>query len=328
MNLRRYNIELILANALFGVSYSLIVSLLEGRLSTEQIFILQLLFAALLFVGAAIITGGWRRVRLRDLGRLIPSGLIVVYGWSFLTLEAGRHCSAIDIAALSTLGPPITILAAAIFTERRREASFEQFYCTDSICQYYPRLKHLKPRKIRTLALPIALLCGVVVALLRNIPFSPSWGQLWGYLLTTIAVACIAVSTVLVQDIRRRLSASTLLALYFGIGALLLPFLMPHWLVCVRGLFAVELRPSEVVMLLALVSFGFSLPLYLLFQGAQRLTPLHTALYRYIQPAMALGVLAFDSRGPLLSEVRAVAFTLLFSALFLLVFRGRGSGSF
>lgn len=320
MSNRKYNISLIAANILFGISYSIIVALLEGKFTPQQLFIIEILAGAAIFTPIALLRGRLHRITLAMLPKLILYSLVILYGWGYLTLMGGRATTAIDMAALSTLGPAVTIFAAAIESQKSRERAFQRSYCNDQSCIYYPRLKQIKPRRIQLLALPSALLLLVFLTIAHNTPAPISSAQLLGNLTITAAVVCFAASTTIVRHLQSHIGTSTMLAALFTIALIALPALIPNWLEELHAMRELSLSRREVVGLISLPTLGVSLPLYLLYRGAIHLTPLHTALYRYLQPTIAVAVLVtrrWGDGGAIYTEMRHLAATLLITLLLL-----------
>lgn len=318
----RYNLSLIFANLLFGVSYSLIVTLLDDKFTAQQLFILQIFGGVAIFLPIAIVRGALRRVSLDMLPSIATYAFTLLYGWCYLTLLGGRATSAVDIASLSTLGPAVTIFAAAIETQRGRERRFQQSYCDETSCIYYPSLKQLKPRRIQLLTTPTILLLLVVVTIIHNTPLPTSRGEGVANLLVVGGVICIAISTTLVRRLQLRIGTTTLLAALYVAALVVIPIFIPNFLGQLRAMGAISLTPHDLLLIVALSTCGTALPLYLLYRGAIHLTPLRTALYRYLQPAVAIVVLLareWGDRGSILYELRHTAATLVTTLLLLTI---------
>ncbi|MFI3304680.1 MAG: hypothetical protein SNF68_03265 [Rikenellaceae bacterium] len=107
MKLRGYTSDLILANLLFGVSYSVVVSLLEQEYSPNQIFIAQIIVGALIFTP-------YVRIKLlkAHLPHLLRNTIVLLFGWQHLTLLGSKETPPLTIAAISILGLGVTLLAA------------------------------------------------------------------------------------------------------------------------------------------------------------------------------------------------------------------------
>lgn len=287
MTRRKYNIELVLANVLFGISYSVIVSLVEKELSARLLFAIIVVVGAVIFIPHLFLNGDLKRIRRSSIPRIITSAIILLYGWSLLTLIGGKSTSAINIAAISTLGPSVTMLAAAI--ESRRG---------------------------------VALMSTLVAATIATLTHFVSPPHTFATTLVACGVVCVAISTVIVERPHRRVATTTLLGCYFAVGLLLLPLLLPHAIGQLWRIGQLPLTPLTIAGLIYLPTMGMALPLYLLYRGSRELTPLHTALYRYIQPIIALVVLILSSSTTpqLIGEIHHLATTLVITASPLLFF--------
>ncbi|MBR4969494.1 MAG: EamA/RhaT family transporter, partial [Alistipes sp.] len=76
-----YNIALAVANILFGISFSVYVSLLRGAMHPEQLFSLQLLFSTIVCLPFAISRPNFLRLSLNDFGSIFIVALLVIFGW-------------------------------------------------------------------------------------------------------------------------------------------------------------------------------------------------------------------------------------------------------
>ena len=110
----RYNIALIVANVLFGANFSFYVSLTKSTVSFQQIFILQLTVAALLFIPVALLKKRTYKITLEDFGTIFIVALIVVYGWMYMLLWGASQTNPIDASMIATLGPVFTLIVAYI----------------------------------------------------------------------------------------------------------------------------------------------------------------------------------------------------------------------
>ena len=112
----KYNIALIVANVLFGANFSFYVSLTRHYLDFQQIFMLQVLVAALFFIPFALFSGRSYRITLEDFGSIFVVAIMVVYGWMYMLLWGASQTSPIDASTIATLGPVFTLVTAHIVT--------------------------------------------------------------------------------------------------------------------------------------------------------------------------------------------------------------------
>ena len=110
MEKSRYHLDLIFANLFFGANFSFYVSLTRNYLDFQQIFMLQVLSAALFFIPFALFMRGFWRIGWRDAGQIVPVSLLVIYGWMYLLLWGSSYTTPIDASVIATLGPAFTLM--------------------------------------------------------------------------------------------------------------------------------------------------------------------------------------------------------------------------
>lgn len=269
------NIELIAANAILGVSYSILLKLIEQRVSYHQIFTLQVIVAAMIFIPIALFNPRRKVIARRDLLPIAVCAVITIYGWSLLTLRAVTHTQPIVIAELSTLGPSVTIVAAAISQT------------------YSRRGKHISPIQLQRVLIPVIALLIVAVVVMHDTPIRSSLQDISSNLSAVVAVVSMGISTVIIANLEESYGTTTILAIYFTVALLLLPIFIPN---VAEHIYSLAQLEFSIVALATLPALTLALPLYLLYRGASQLTPLHTALYRYIQPLIAFVVILVDTQ--------------------------------
>lgn len=255
----RYNIALVVSNILFGVSFSVYVSLLRGALGFEQLFVLQLLFSTIIFTPIAISNPKFWRISLNDFGSIFIVALLVIFGWWYLLIMGASYTNPIDSSTISTIGPIFTLITSIIA---------------------YPRNAKMGEK----LGIVVAL-CGVLVILVdRGRLLVGNAGEGYGNAIILCAVVAIAVNPILITPVLRRYETTVVAGWYYIIGTLLATPLIVRVLPTFTQLDFSELELWEIAYILIL---GSSLPMYLLYVGSANLTPIHTAVYRYIQPIIA-----------------------------------------
>ena len=110
MSKTRYNIDLVFANLFFGANFSFYVSLTRNYLDFQQIFMLQVLSAAVFFIPFALFSKQSFRIRWRDAGNILIVTMLIVYGWMYMLLWGSSYTSPIDASIISTLGPAVTLI--------------------------------------------------------------------------------------------------------------------------------------------------------------------------------------------------------------------------
>lgn len=262
MEKTHYHLDLIFANLFFGANFSFYVSLTPRYLDFRQIFLLQILSAALFFIPFALFSRGAWRLGWHDAGRILLVSLLVVYGWMYLLLKGASATTPIDASVIATLGPALTLLLDHLLHPHR----------------YLPG---------RILGILLSFVGAAI--LLFNQGFELTRGsQAEGNLFVLLAVGAIAANTVLIKPQLERHGTLVVMGWYYIVGlAVTAPF---FW----RDLSCVEWQrlplPAQAELAYVLI-LGTVLPMYLLYRGTEKLTSVHTALYRYIQP-VAAGLLA------------------------------------
>lgn len=255
----RYNIALIVSNILFGVSFSVYVSLLRDTLSFEQLFALQLLFSTVVFAPLAIVKPGFFALSLNDFGSIFIVALLVIFGWWYLLIAGASFTNPVDASTITTIGPLFTLIVAMIVESRRAT-------------------------KGEAIGIIVALLGIFALLYDRGRSLVNDGEEGYGNSLILCAVVAIATNTVLITPVLRRHGTVVVMGWYYIIGSLLaLPILITE----IPQLASTYFSLVGVLELGYILLFGSWLPIYLLYIGSEHLTPTHTALYRYIQPVIA-----------------------------------------
>lgn len=305
----RYNLDLIFANIFFGANFSFYVSLTRNYLDFEQIFMLQVLTAALFFIPFALFSKQSYRITWHDFGNILIVTLLIVYGWMYLLLWGSSFTSPIDASIISTLGPAFTLITARVIQRQS-----------------------IKPARA------IGIVCALAGAgvLIFDKGFVLTHGSdAYGNALVFCAVIAIAVNTVIIKPQLERLGTLVVMGWYYVIGlAITAPF---FWKYIDHTRF-LQLPVFAQAELGYIVILGTVLPMYLLYRGTEKLTSVHTALYRYIQPVIA-AALALARGQAQFDTANKIAAVLIFSGIILVAFgfnreasvpailRGRGSPS-
>ena len=258
MSRAKYHIALAVANILFGANFSFYVSLTHGGIDFRQIFMLQIVAAAIFYI-PRLFAERRSLPSVEDFGTIFIVALLVIYGWLYMLLWGASLTNPIDASMISTLGPVFTLLAA--------------------------RVLHSEPISwLRAVGVATALL-GAAVLLVdeeRNLVMSSF--EAYGNALVLCAVVAIAVNTLLIRAQLRQYGAKVVMGWYYTIGFVMtMPF---FW----QSLAALDIRlltPTVIAELLYVMIFGTVLPMYLLYVGSEHLTATHTALYRYLQFVVA-----------------------------------------
>lgn len=286
----KYNIALIVANVLFGANFSFYVSLTKSSVSFQQIFILQLTVAALLFIPVALLKKRTYKITLEDFGTIFIVALIVVYGWMYMLLWGASQTNPTDASMIATLGPVFTLIVAYIINP-----------------QSFSWIKFLGA--MSAIAGAIVLLTDKNFHLLSNVT------DAFGNALVLFAVIAIATNTVMINSTLRRYGELTIMGWFYIIGFVMaIPFFYSDLL----GLFTTKHTLLSIAELAYVTLLGTALPMYLLYVASANLTAVHTALYRYIQPLVAT-TLALLRGQNIVDGATKVGATLIFIGVVLVV---------
>ena len=286
MGALRYNIALAVANILFGVSFSVYVSLLQGTVRYEQMFAMQLLFSMALFTPAAMLQRGFFRLTLDDFGSIFIVALLVIFGWWYMLMMGASYTNPIDASTIATIGPIFTLITSIIAHARTAK----------------------RGEKIGVF---VALLGVAVIMFDRGRVLVGDGGEGYGNALVLCAVVAIAVNTVLIAPVLRRHGTKVVMGWYYLIGAVLaLPLLIQE----VPTISHLKLSTMEWGEVGYILVFGSALPMYLLYIGSEHLTATHTAVYRYIQPIVAT-ILAVLRGQSTIDRTNIVGAVLIFSGM-------------
>lgn len=290
MGALRYNLALLVSNLLFGVSFSVYVSLLQGAMYFEQLFAAQLLFSLVIFTPAAMVHKDFYRLSLNDFGSIFIVALLVVFGWWCMLMKGASYTNPIDASTIATIGPIFTLLTSIVAHSRHAT----------------------KGEKWGVL---IALTGVAAILFDRGRVLVGDCGEGYGNALILCAVASIAVNTVLISPVLRRHGTMVVMGWYYLIGAALaLPLLVEQ----LPTLLHLKLSSVENAELTYILLFGSTLPMFLLYVGSEHLTATHTAVYRYIQPIVAT-LLAVARGQSEIDRTNIVGAVLIFSGMLMMI---------
>ena len=291
MGALRYNIALIVSNILFGVSFSVYVSLLQGVILPKQLFALQLLASTLIFTLPVISRRDFFRLTLNDFGSIFIVALLVVFGWWYLLIEGASYTNPIDASTISTIGPIFTLITSIIAHSRTA-------------------------RLIEGVGIVVALLGVVVLLADRGKTLVENGSGGYGNALILCAVVAIADNPVLITPVLRRHGTAIVMGWYYLLGTLLAMPLIVEELPTVSISDFSHLQLAEIVYILI---FGSAVPMSLLYVGAANLTATHTAVYRYIQPIIA--TIVATARGQaIIDRTNIVGAVLIFLGMLCVIF--------
>ena len=164
----------------------------------------------------------------------------------------------------------------------------------------------------------VGVVCALVGAaiLLFSDGFTLTHGsRAQGNLFVLVAVVAIAINTVIIKPQLEKLGTLVVMGWYYIIGlAVTAPFFWKY-IAHVPFLHLPLYAQAELAYILIL---GTVLPMYLLYRGTEKLTSVHTALYRYIQPLIA-GILAVTRGQARFNAANMTALAFIFAGVVLVV---------
>ena len=283
MSKTRYNLDLVFANVFFGANFSFYVSLTRNYLDFQQIFMLQVLSAAIFFIPFALFSKQSFRITWRDAGNILIVTLLIVYGWMYMLLWGSSYTTPIDASIIATL-------------------------IMDHLMHPH---KYIRARVVGV----VCALVGAAILLFSD-GFTLTHGsRAQGNLFVLVAVVAIAINTVIIKPQLEKLGTLVVMGWYYIIGlAVTAPFFWKY-IAHVPFLRLPLYAQAELAYILIL---GTVLPMYLLYRGTEKLTSVHTALYRYIQPLIA-GILAVTRGQARFNAANMTALAFIFAGVVLVV---------
>ena len=283
MGALRHHIALVVSNILFGISFSVYVSLLQGVISQSQLFVLQLLFPMFIFTPLAMSHRGFFRLSLDDFGSIFIVALLVVFGWWYLLMKGASYTNPIDASTIATIGPIFTLMTSFIVQSRRAT-------------------------KGEMLGIIVAIVGVVAILVDRGRMLLGEVGEAYGNALVLCAVVAIAVNTVLITPVLRRCGTVVVMGWYYLIGTVLS---MPLIVAELPTINISDFAHSQLVEMGYILLFGSALPMYLLYKSSEHLTATHNAIYRYIQPIVAT-IVAVSRGQTIIDRTNIVGAVLIF----------------
>ena len=207
----------------------------------------------------------------------------------YMLLWGSSYTSPIDASIISTLGPAVTLI-------------------TDHLMHPH---KYIRARVVGV----VCALIGAAVLLFDHGFVLTHGSRAYGNALVLVAVVAIAINTVIIKPQLERLGTLVVMGWYYIIGlAVTAPF---FWKYIAHTQF-LKLPLQAQAELAYILILGTVLPMYLLYRGTEKLTSVHTALYRYIQPVTA-GILAIVRGQAVFDTANVVALVFIFAGVVLVV---------
>ena len=286
---RKYHKDLIFSNLFYGINFSFMVSLVQHWISFQTLFFLQVFVSAVFFIPFALFSRRYR-FQWQDFGRICLVTVLVIYGGMYMLLWGARYTNPIDASTIATLGPAFTLITASILV--KKEA--------------------MTPVRIIGVVLALA---GAAVLLFDRGGVLIHGSEAFGNVLVLSSVICVAVNTVIIKPVLEKVGTLVVMGWYYIIGLIITA---PFFAKTAFSTEYVTLPYQADLEILYILILGTVLPSYLLYRGTEKLTPVHTALYRYIQPVVAT-TLAFLRGQETVDRANIVAAILIFSGIVMVV---------
>ena len=290
----RYNIALVVSNILFGVSFSVYVSLLQGTMPFAQLFVLQLLLAFVVFTPIAMSHRNFFRLSLNDFGSIFIVALLVVFGWWYMLMMGASYTNPIDASTIATIGPIFTLITSFIAHSRKAKLG-------------------------EKLGIFVAIAGVVAILVDRGRLLLGEVGEAYGNTLVLCAVVAIAVNTVLITPVLRRHGTMVVMGWYYLIGTVLAMPMIVSVLPTISVSYLWNLSHLQLIEVGYILVLGSALPMYLLYKSSEHLTATHNAVYRYIQPIIAT-VVAVSRGQSIIDRTNIVGAVLIFVGMLCVIF--------
>lgn len=254
-----YHLDLIFSNILYGVNFSYFVSIVKNWDSFQDILFIQIVTAAIFFIPFSI--ASYRhRFSWGEIGRVVVVSIIVTYGSMYTLLWGAKYTNPVSASIIATLGPVLTLLVSRIVSRT----------------------------EIKTTARKVGIvlgLIGAVILLVDHRGIIVYGSQASGNFLVLVSVFCLAIQTIIIKPVLNRHGTVVVVGFYYFIGVIITaPFFA-------KSALSANYMDMSILMqfeMLYILIFGTIIPSYLLYRGTEKLTSIHTALYRYIQPIMTI----------------------------------------
>ena len=205
--------------------------------------------------------------------------ILIVYGWMFMLLWGASYTSPIDASTISTLGPVFTILTGH-FLLREKNITWA-----------------------RRIGVVLGFAGAAFLLFDKGFRLAPGSSGL-GNALVLVAVVASAVNTVIIKPQLQRYGTLVVMGWYYIIGLLITaPFFWKY------------IADTD---FLRLPLSGQAELAYVLVLGTEKLTFIHTALFRYIQPVVAT-VLALVRHQEQIDRTNIIAGVLIFASIILVI---------
>ena len=250
------HMALIISNILFGLNFSVFVSIIRHYMDFPTLFFLRVLFAAVCFVPWVLANKRFRIQGKDFIWILIPT-VLVIYGHEFMMLWGAKYTNPVDASTIATMAPIVTLIVSSM-------------------------MMHEKIHPAKIIGIVLGILGTAVLILGNGIPKLES--EEIGNVFMLVSVVAAATNTVFIKPELVKYGTMTVTGWYYIIGVLISAPFFGKDLVHYDFSTLPTIGYIEIGYILVL---GTTLPNYLLYYGTEKLTSVHTGLYSYLQPIVA-----------------------------------------
>ncbi len=278
----KYHLELIAANLLYGANLVVYNILVQQHMHFAQLFILQVAFAAAVFIPLLIFN---RRFALgfKDIMRLVINSALIVYGAMYFTVWGMSLTSATDGALIALLGPVFTVLLQRKIHQNIR-------------INYYS--------------------AALIMAAIFFYAMEFTQGRWQGNLLVLLSVMCVSLNTVLIKPMLIQHGTIKIMAWCYSLGFVITaPVFLPSVIHFDFGV----LNNSAWVDLAYILLIGTLVPSYMLYKGTEMLAPVQTALYRCLRPLAAIALTLYRGHQVLSWEIVTISVVVCLALFFIVL---------
>lgn len=282
------HVALAFANALFGLNQSATKLVLGApAVSAISLITMRMYAGAVLFWITSLFVK-YEKVSLGDIGRLFMASFVGVQLNQYAFVLGMQYTSPIDSSIMATMGPIVTLIAAAIIIK-----------------------EPLSFKKVAGVGLGLvgALMLIHGGGALRVAGSNP----LLGNSLCLVSACSYATYLVVFRDIIRRYSAVTVMKWMFLFAAIISSFIGGKQVV---GIDFVNLPTDNLLQLGFVLFFATYLSFMVLTTGQRYLRPTVVSMYMYVQPLVSTAFsiyLGLDS----FSTLKIIAASLIFTGVYL-----------
>lgn len=282
------HVALIVANIIFGMNFTLFVSIIDNYMSFENLFFARVLLSALIFIPFGFIFM-LRDVTWKIVLKILGTSVLIIYGKQFMMLWGAGHTNSIDSSTLATLGPIFTLVVSAIVV-------------------------HEKIHSTKVAGIILGITGAMILIFHAGIPMS-AHGRAFGDILILISVIAASTNTVFIKPVLMKYGTLPIMGWYYIVGLIITaPFFYKDFF---QQDFS-AIPTTGIIEILFVCLIGTILPNYLLYYGTNKLTSIHTAIYFYLQPISSV-VLSTIRGTSSIDNINILSMVCIFTGIILIV---------